>query len=184
MDEERKDIIVKEIKYWKDNQLLPEHYCNFLLMLYTEGEEAEDLESAETTEAPSSNKIGLPFGILFLAFVSLSLTFIITYFTSFSLMVQTLSHICLSILVFTMAVYIKKKDLILFHILVSVGALILFLGSTTSVMRFEENDFLLSFTILLNCSVWLMAGFYWKLPYLKWAGGAGIMLAVLFYILT
>lgn len=44
MDEERRTIIINEIKYWKKNQLLPEHYCNFLLMLYTEGEEIPEEE--------------------------------------------------------------------------------------------------------------------------------------------
>ena len=37
MDENRKQIIIKEIGYWKNNKLLPEQYCNFLLALYTEG---------------------------------------------------------------------------------------------------------------------------------------------------
>ncbi|GAE91172.1 hypothetical protein JCM21714_113 [Gracilibacillus boraciitolerans JCM 21714] len=38
MEEERKKIIINEINYWKSHQLLPTHYCNFLLALYTEGE--------------------------------------------------------------------------------------------------------------------------------------------------
>lgn len=33
----RKQIIVNEIKYWKETNLLPEQYCNFLLQLYSEG---------------------------------------------------------------------------------------------------------------------------------------------------
>ena len=37
MDENRKQIIIKEIGYWKNNKLLPEQYCDFLLALYTEG---------------------------------------------------------------------------------------------------------------------------------------------------
>ncbi|MDQ0299735.1 hypothetical protein J2S78_002155 [Salibacterium salarium] len=184
MDEERKEVIINEIKYWKTNKMLPEHYCDFLLMLYTEGEEAEKVESAATIETPSRDKKGVLLGMMLFAFISLGLTCIIIYFTSFSLLVQTLSHIFLSILVLTMAFYIKRKDLILFHILICVGALILFLGSTTSVMNFKENNLLLSLTILLNCAVWLMAGFYWRLPYLKWGGAAGILLAILFYLLT
>ncbi|MBO8164090.1 MAG: hypothetical protein H0Z34_10280 [Brevibacillus sp.] len=38
MDEQRRKIIVNEINNWRKNQLLPEHYCIFLLNLYTEGE--------------------------------------------------------------------------------------------------------------------------------------------------
>ena len=35
MDENRKQIIINEIIYWKKNRMLPEHYCDFLLALYT-----------------------------------------------------------------------------------------------------------------------------------------------------
>lgn len=41
MNERRKKIILSEIKYWKKNHLLPDHYCDFLSMLYAEGEESE-----------------------------------------------------------------------------------------------------------------------------------------------
>lgn len=32
-------IILQEIHHWKKNRLLPEHYCDFLITLYTEGSE-------------------------------------------------------------------------------------------------------------------------------------------------
>src|SRR5690625_4981818 len=38
MTDERLDIIIKEITYWKQNKLLPEHYCDYLLALYTKGD--------------------------------------------------------------------------------------------------------------------------------------------------
>jgi len=38
MDEQRRRTIIAEIEHWRRNQLLPEHYCIFLLNLYTEGE--------------------------------------------------------------------------------------------------------------------------------------------------
>ncbi|UFJ43139.1 hypothetical protein LOK74_11995 [Brevibacillus humidisoli] len=38
MDAQRRKTIVDEINHWRKNQLLPEHYCIFLLNLYTEGE--------------------------------------------------------------------------------------------------------------------------------------------------
>lgn len=40
MDENRKKIVVAEIENWRRNHLLPEHYCIFLLNLYTEGDHA------------------------------------------------------------------------------------------------------------------------------------------------
>ena len=38
MNEKRREIIVREIEYWKRSRLLPEQYCDYLLALYTEGE--------------------------------------------------------------------------------------------------------------------------------------------------
>ncbi|WP_026700326.1 hypothetical protein [Salibacterium aidingense] len=181
MDEERKDIILKEIRYWKANQLLPDQYCNFLLMLYSEGEEADEMEDNTPSLSPSPHNFGVVLTMLLAAAAALILTFIVIYFTSFSLLLQTLSHLILAAFVFAMAFYARRRrDHILFHILISAGALLLFIGSTTTVMRFEENNILLHLTILFHCSVWLLAGFYWKLTYLKWAGAAGIILAVLF----
>ncbi len=38
MDDQRKKVIISEIENWRKNHLLPEHYCIFLLKLYTAGE--------------------------------------------------------------------------------------------------------------------------------------------------
>ena len=38
MDQQRKQIIIKEIKFWKENRMLPEQYCDYLLSIYSEGE--------------------------------------------------------------------------------------------------------------------------------------------------
>ncbi|WP_158735074.1 hypothetical protein [Alteribacillus sp. YIM 98480] len=175
MTEERKKIIIKEIKYWKKNHLLPEHYCDFLLMLYSEGEELEE----ETTK--QSPRVSLLISTLVLAFSALGLTFIVIYFTSLSLQVQTLLNTLSLIFVGILAYYIKKKDIVLFHIMIAIGALIIFLASTTAVMNLEENYLFLTVTIFINCFIWLSAGLYWKLSYLKWSGTVGLILAATYY---
>ncbi|MFB4164897.1 hypothetical protein ACE1TI_13965 [Alteribacillus sp. JSM 102045] len=88
MTKERKDIIIKEIKYWKTNNLLPPEYCNFLLMLYSEGEELEEEPAGQ-----SYKQNFLLLVILLLGLGALGLTFIVIYFTSFSLQVQTLTNL-------------------------------------------------------------------------------------------
>lgn len=174
MSKEKKNIIIKEIKYWKKNYLLPEHYCNFLLMLYSEGEELEE----ETTK--QSHRV-LLISALILAFSVLGLTFIVIYFTSLSLQVQTVFNILSFIFVGILAFYIKNKDLILFHIMISIGALIIFLASTTAVMKLEQNYLFLIVAVFINCLVWFSAGLYWKLSYLKWSGAIGLILASAYY---
>ena len=58
VDEQRKITIINEIRYWKDNHLLPEHYCDFLMALYTEGEQdkADALSNSADTEAVLAKK--------------------------------------------------------------------------------------------------------------------------------
>ncbi len=38
MDDQKRKLIITEIESWRKNHLLPEHYCIFLLNLYTEGD--------------------------------------------------------------------------------------------------------------------------------------------------
>lgn len=48
MDDQRRKIIITEIENWRRNHLLPEHYCIFLLNLYTEGKHAPNQEEPIT----------------------------------------------------------------------------------------------------------------------------------------
>lgn len=43
IDSHRKQIILSEIDFWKQNNMLPEHYCDYLFTLYTEGEEVQSV---------------------------------------------------------------------------------------------------------------------------------------------
>ena len=45
MNPQRKRMIISEIKYWKQNKLLPAHYCDFLITLYAKGRGSEGSES-------------------------------------------------------------------------------------------------------------------------------------------
>ena len=46
MSNQRKQIILNEITFWKQNKLLPEHYCDFLMTLYTEGNQEDEKQMA------------------------------------------------------------------------------------------------------------------------------------------
>lgn len=40
----RINTIINEIRYWKDTNLLPEQYCDYLLQLYSEGAQAPEIK--------------------------------------------------------------------------------------------------------------------------------------------
>lgn len=55
MDEKRKTIIIKEIMTWKENRMLPEQYCDYLLTLYTEGDHPQQSNSKKSKKYFRSN---------------------------------------------------------------------------------------------------------------------------------
>lgn len=78
MDWQRKAIIVSEIKYWKDNRLLPEAYCDYLLALYTKGEEDEQAAGLTENKKRQTEMVTLLF-ILLNALITPIVAFVIIY---------------------------------------------------------------------------------------------------------
>lgn len=62
MDLQKRKIIVSEIEYWRKNQLLPEHYCIFLLNLYTEGTHQESSAAGREMNTAKRSEPGLARG--------------------------------------------------------------------------------------------------------------------------
>lgn len=54
MDQKRKQVLILEINRWKQNNLLPGHYCDFLLALYTEGRHQVHKNSHKSLKLPDS----------------------------------------------------------------------------------------------------------------------------------
>lgn len=103
MDDHRRKIIINEIKYWKQNRLLPEHYCDFLLNLYTEGSLEDD--------STSRNRSSLTKGILsFILIGMLSLSVFLFYFTELSIFLQTAFIIFFDLSAITAVLYMVKKS--------------------------------------------------------------------------
>ena len=69
MPNPRKQIILNEILFWKQNKLLPEHYCDFLMTLYSEGNEFETEEKAshkKAVKAKEKRQVNILNSLLFL----------------------------------------------------------------------------------------------------------------------
>ncbi|MCM3710868.1 hypothetical protein [Sporosarcina luteola] len=56
MNVQRKKIIIAEINYWKQNKLLPEHYCDFLLTLYTQGDHELEISATDALLSKEEKK--------------------------------------------------------------------------------------------------------------------------------
>ncbi|MFC4320808.1 hypothetical protein [Litchfieldia salsa] len=175
MDESnRKKIIIKEIRDWKQSRLLPEEYCNFLLTLYTEGD--FNLLNEELKETKKVKKTFTP---VFFIFCLLPISFLVTYFTEINLVLQIAIFSVFIIICVLSSIFLKKNQL-LQHFSSIIGALI-FLNATVQLnSHFNgDNQFALLVIVLLNCLIWLVLGIFLKRNYFLFASGLGIVLTII-----
>ncbi|WP_100406770.1 hypothetical protein [Bacillus solitudinis] len=179
MDPKRKETLIKEIKYWKKSKLLPEHYCEFLLTLYTEGEGDKQVSSPEGT-ATFVNK-----GLLF-RFVAVQLSLVIAvlviYFTDFSTLMQIGVVLLFSTIIFFIAksTIMTVRTLGIFYFLI--GALLLFLLTVQAIVTYTNtNQFMLASAVFVHCGAWVFIGWKWKMMYFTIAGGLGVVILALFW---
>ncbi|HHY72983.1 MAG TPA: hypothetical protein GX497_07105 [Bacillus bacterium] len=183
MDKSRKNIVLNEIKYWKEHRLLPEQYCDFLISLYTEGSEEEQRAFERKSRSYSYKKL---LEQLFYTFILLQLviTLIVIYFTEISIHLQIGLFTIFVIISFSSFVYLFKKKHSFFHIALIIGILILFLASVHLVsVAFSARQIAIIITILLNCGIWAFIGFRLNLKYLIISGIAGAVLLLTYHFM-
>jgi hypothetical protein len=168
MDDSRKQIIIKEIGYWKKTRLLPEHYCDFLLALYTEG------NSLPETNTISKSRQNLLFWLAIIPLIMFLL-----YFTELSFTLQMVSAVILIFFGIWLTIYLSKKEL-LFEIPLIVSALfLLFISVEMTLEHFPDNMFSLYGVLVGNCLLWLFSGWKFRQIYFIISGILGCLLIVL-----
>lgn len=177
MTEDRKLIIIKEIKHWKDTNLLPSHYCDFLLALYTEG------EPVNLTEKPDSDQINL-FSVVIIALnlFLLPITFFILYFTQLNVLMQVLFSIFILAVAFCFYLVSKKRlQLYIVYAFIILLSIILLI-SVTFIHQSFGSILLTSLIAGLQCISWIFIGIRKKSKFLVILGSIGIVMSALFYI--
>ena len=181
MQEQRKTIILKEILYWKENKMLPEHYCDYLITLYTEG----NGEEAEIKSKNNKTKYLIISHLFFLVLIPISI--FLLYFTELSFILQM--AISLIFLIFSFAgVFLYNKNQQNVDIPATSAAILFLLMSVRMVLQFFLNEIIFLYIILLlNCVIWYISGKKYKLLYFTISsligGGLLILLIVIKYIL-
>ncbi|KGX85322.1 hypothetical protein [Pontibacillus marinus] len=177
MAHERKTIIIDEIKYWKEHQLLPKEYCDFLLALYTEGNDDSEGESKQK-HFPFKDIGSFIYVLLLLSLLPLS--FLVIHFTELSMPMQTgliLFFIGFSLLNIW---FFYRKNSIQVHVAIIVFLLILFLYTSYLASGWATQSWLNHAVILLNCMLWIGFGIKQKLTYLIASGFIGIIIWCLY----
>lgn len=179
MPNPKKKIVLNEILYWKQNRLLPDHYCDFLMTLYSEGngedlvEEISHKKSIIATE--NKRKWIFSIGIIVISLALLVALFTVTKWVG-------LVSIFVSIIAVTLLIsaFLFSKKQVTFAPLLPIGAALLIFGLSVkvSIEYFPDNSFVLYGLLIANCLIWLFTGLKLKLLYFTLSGGIGLMIVL------
>jgi hypothetical protein len=172
----RKELIVNEIHLWKQANMLPEHYCDYLLALYTEG------DGMEHSDQKSAKKKAMLKDFLY-SICAILISLFVIYFTELSIVLQTTILASFVGLLVAIGIYYIKKQLS--PLLLYMAAACIFLLASIDITEelFGRSSFGMYITLFLNCFIWISAGLKWKLGYFSLSGLAGGILLIIFILL-
>lgn len=174
--DEKKKIIINEILYWKENKLLPETYCNFLLALYTGGEE----EVKKDKEIKTTTFNGVHAVLSFIFMLLLIVVALVIYFTDFSIQLQMTFGIFVLLFLIGMMIYLRNNKSISYYVAVFIVALlILLLGNELLLRVLPFFPSVVVYYTLINCIIWIIVGKKAKMKFLSYAGVSGLALMVI-----
>lgn len=150
--DDRTITIIKEIKYWKEHQLLPVRYCDYLLALYTNGQGLDD----DNDESKSRNLWSPIFIIHLILLVSMiPFSFLVVYITEFHSLLQL--SIIIVFLFYSIGVYLyfRKYSHEFTLIALTVLLVLLLLLSVLISGLFTANSMIHTSVIFINFLLWL-----------------------------
>ncbi|MBB4825746.1 hypothetical protein HNO89_002982 [Sporosarcina luteola] len=178
MNAQRKRIIITEIQYWKQNKLLPEHYCDFLITLYARGEEdgKEEIKGSKGILVREKNT-------RWITMMVTSLLAILVFGSMFFLRTNSIWPISAAVILAAILLMIslwKSRTNTNFSSLLYILSAFLLLGLSLKVwlLFFEDETMLLIGLLVLNCLLWLFAGRLLKLLYFTISGSVGLLLII------
>ncbi|NJP37704.1 hypothetical protein [Alkalicoccus luteus] len=160
------EVIVKEIRKWQKNRMLPDHYCQFLLKLYAEEQSLPRAKPWGKAAALTAVLAALLAAVFMLPVPPGTLAAAVTALTAGIL------------------AYRSRIDAGLVHHVYSTAAALLLLAAAVQVSNWlalnpEQTGMLTG----AAAAAWVAAGFLFKSMYLIAAGTAGIAV-LLFFLLA
>ncbi|RLQ98194.1 hypothetical protein [Falsibacillus albus] len=171
----RKETIVNEILLWKKNRMLPDHYCDFLLALYTEGNAPSTIHDHKNIKQSQSAPMAS-----FLKIAAISLMLIISvfviYFTELSVLLQTTILTFFVVFILIAIFYYSNKPSFQHLLYIAFAMLLLLLTVNLCGRLFHNNIWVLYITLFFNCILWIFSSFKFALLYFRIAGFLGVMI--------
>lgn len=165
MSDQRTEIIIKEINYWKKHNLLPAVQCDFLLALYTHGEGVEVAEE----EPQKCKKDGVKLKILaqlFLLLIALLSSMIIIYAIELEFYMKLILLIILLSLSLFLYVLQKKNGDQISRLTISIMLILLLVMSLFVTKYITTNHWIINSVVIINFVMWFFVGRKLKLTYL------------------
>jgi hypothetical protein len=199
LDDRRKRIIIAEIENWRRNNLLPEHYCIFLLNLYTEGDcpptpAAVGKEGEKGTGSASASAGGTkttrPYvsgsnhpvsGKMILAWLLgacllAGMILLAFHFNRFTPLMQIAIFTFFVVLFYILAFIFRRSATPLPHLLLGLSSLLLIFGGVYILNQWEGSLSLLLAYLAVVCLLWCASAFLFGYEYLLYCGLIGLSL--------
>lgn len=172
-------IIINEIQYWREHKLLPEHYCDFLLALYTQGSE----DSENVIEQTSRKKNVLFVAQFALLTIMIPLSFLVSYSTKFTYNLQMIFSGLLCLISIVLYFVYKKRSNELYHFALIISLIVLLLTSFTILSPYLSSNLHTLIIISINILLWILIAFKQRLLYLKITSISALIFMVIYILL-
>lgn len=175
VNQDRRTVILDEIEYWRENRLLPEHYCDFLSNLYDVDHEHDrgDKKLLSMSSLKQGNLRTWLFIFLMLCFICL----VVLYFSAFPFLMQLVSVPIFAAVCYISGIRQQKRNPVASSVLLSIGSFLL-LG--LGIMIIHEHRLEPTFWIpvlVIGCAIiWCIMGYVISSPILLYIGFGALVL--------
>lgn len=179
MDKTRQQIIIHEIQYWKEHKLLPESQCDFLLAIYTNGVH----DGTHNVERTRWKKATLFIALYIIPIIMIPLSFVVTYFTEFSSILQIIILVFLNIYLICCYIWAMQHEEIFRHYYLVACLIITLLLTLTIADALLIDVWLRRLVTLLNFAFWFGYGTFKHITYLKFIGIMACLFVIIYSVL-
>ncbi len=175
MNQERREVILDEIEYWRENRLLPEHYCDFLSNLYDVDHEHERGE--KKLFSMNSLKQGNLRTWLFIFLMLCFICMMVLYFSAFPFLMQIIATPIFAAACYIAGIRLQKRNPAASSVLLAIGSMLL-LGLGLIIIREHGLDPTVWTPLLvISCAViWCIIGYVISSPILLYIGFGAFLL--------
>lgn len=212
LEDQRKRTIIAEIENWRRNHLLPEHYCIFLLNLYTEGDRpATPVTPGKQGKSGTDSSVARPrktigtgsatdvayayarrevspvTGKMILAwlvgaFIIAGLILLAFHFNRFQTPMQITIFACFALVFYILAFVFRRSQVPFTHLFLGLCFLILIWGGIYSILQLNGSLAFILIYLGILCVFLCANAFFFGFTYLLYCGMLG--LALLYGIAT